>query len=163
MTSLDCVSQFFRSSNHYPKVWCTGKPVLLPSWCCWKSSSLLLHPESQSSACGTTAALHLLGILSTHPHLTPSCRHTQPPSPHKGGHWHSETGRAAQWPQVCDQSGATSVRETLSKWRKAREDLAPGVTGAEQRMQERGRWGWVCSGGRRGEGIQLLHSTAWKQ
>lgn len=36
----------------------------------------------------------------------------------------------------CDPSGATSVRETVSKWRKARKDLASGIMEAEQKIQE---------------------------
>lgn len=127
-------------------MWCTGEPMLLPS-VPLKSSSLLLDTESHSSGCGTTPALDFLGILSTHSHAIPSCRHIQCPKPHKGGHWHCDDTRRPRpqgqhsdlvWSGLpnCDPSGATSMRETVSKWRKARKKLASGVMGAEQRMQE---------------------------
>lgn len=104
--------------------------------------------ESHSSGRGTAAALDFLGILSTYPQFTPTCRHIMPPNPHKRGHWHCDTRRLRSRGQrsdhrsglpSCDQSGATSLRDTL--WRKVREDLAPGITGgwAEDAGGEAGR------------------------
>lgn len=58
-------------------------------------------------------------------------------SPHKGGHWLSVMTRGEQHSDhrsglpSCHQPGATSMR------RKVRQDLASGITGAEQRMQDR--------------------------
>lgn len=116
----------------------------LESPCCYRqSSSLLLHTENHGSGCANTAALDFLGILSTYTHFTPTCRqgtHNAPVPIREVTDtlwWHEESRPQGQHSDhrsglpSCHQPGATSMR------RKVRQDLASGITGAEQRMQDR--------------------------
>lgn len=119
-----------------------------------KGRSLLLQTESHSSACAATAALGLLGFLSTHPHFTHTCRHRQPPDPTRGSltlcdgtrrpqGQHSDRGSGLP---SRDQCGATSVTVTLSKWGEAREDLRHPRGSAEGAGGEAGRAGFAQGG-----------------